>query len=212
MKKRLTAFFLVLLLTACTAPDQPTISLYQAVQRGDLEQVDRHLYYAADINKAFADGRFPLHIAARYGRVVLLRLLLKHGADIAARNRDGDSALAVAILAGRTQAADVLLKAGTALDASALLLKAATRNSRDRDVLRYLLKQNANIEIRDQQGNTPLLIAILQKNSRLTHHLVDHGADVNAQDSKGHSALQIARQLQLDDIVSLLLRTGAISQ
>jgi len=198
------------LLTACSEPDRPSVALYLAVQRGDLDQLERHIHWGTDINEILPNGQHPLHTAADKGRIIMVKTLLEHGADIDRSTADGDSALDLAILSGRTQVAEVLLDQGARLDASALLLKAAATGVTDRDTVRFLTERGADLERRDTSGDTPLLIAIRQDNHRLAAHLVNRGADVNAQTADGRSALSLARQLQLPELISLLQRQGAL--
>lgn len=211
MKRRLLIPLAVLLsLTgACSEPDRPSVSLYLAVQREDLDQVKRHLYWGSDINVVFPNGRYPLQMAAENGRIILVKTLLEHGADIDTATADGDTALDLAILAGRTEVAEVLLAHGARLEASALLLKAAAQGVTDRDIVRFLIERGADTEQRNAAGDTPLLIAIRQGNHRLATHLVNMGADVNTQSSDGHSALELARDAGATELVSLLRRQGA---
>lgn len=200
---------LILLLAACSEPDKPSVALYLAVQRGDIDQLERHIHWGTDINAGLPDGRYPLHIAAEKGEIVMVKILLKHGADIEQVTADGDTALELAILTGRTQLAEVLLAQGARLDASSLLLKAAAAGITDRDSLRFLIERGADTEQRNAEGDTPLLIAIRQDNHRLATHLVNKGADVNAKAADGRSALTLARELQLPELISLLQRQGA---
>lgn len=199
----------LLALSACDALDKPTISLYLAVQRGDIDQVERHIHWQTDINAAFPNGRYPLHEAAEKGRIIILRSLVKHGAKLNTPDNSGATAIGLAILSGKTQAADILLKAGAKYDASALLLQAAQRNLTDRDIVRFLVRHNADIETQDADGNTPLLLAVAQNNHRLAQHLIEQGADVNAQGKNGQSVLRTAQQKASDEIQQLLLRHGA---
>ena len=155
------------------------------------------------------NGQYPLHLAAEKGRIIMVRTLLKHGADIDARTADGDSALDLAILSGRTQIAEILLREGGQLDASAVLLKAATQGVTDRDTVRFLTERGADLEQRDANGDTALLIAIRQDNHRLATHLVARGADVNVQAADGRSALTLARDLEFPELISRLQRQGA---
>lgn len=197
------------LLGACSEPDKPSISLYLAVQRGDLDQLERHIYWGSDIDAPLPNGQYPLHAAAQQGRIVMVKTLLKHGAVIDQKTDDGNTALDVAILAGRTQIAELLLKEGAQLDASALLAKAAQAGSTDRDVVRFLIARGADTEYRDAVGDTPLLIAIRQDNHRLASHLVSQGAEVNVTTADGKTALALATELGLSELVSLLKRQGA---
>jgi len=211
MRPSPTLFLLVLiaLLGACSEPDKPSVPLYLAMQRGDLDQLERHLHWRTDINRMLPNGQYPLHIAAEKGKIVMAKILLKHGANIDQASADGDTALDLAILSGRTQLAEVLLAQGAQLDASTLLLKAAAAGITDRDSLRFLVEHGADTEQRNAAGDTALLIAIRQDNHRLATHLVNQGADVNVQAADGRSALVLARELQLPELVSLLQRQGA---
>lgn len=210
--KFLSIFLLAVLLltvTGCSDPDRPSVPLYLAVQRGDLDQLERHIFWGTDVNTALPDGKYALHIAAEKGRIVMVRTLLKHGADINQTSADGDTPIDLALLTGRTQLAELMITQGARLDASALLLKAASAGITDRDTVRFLIERGADTEGRDAAGDTPLLIAIRQDNHRLATHLVNRGADVNAQAADGQSALALARSLQFQELISLLTRQGA---
>lgn len=206
----LLALLLSLLLAGCGKPDEPTISLFAAVERADIAQLERHIHWKTDVDAPLPNGRYPLHEAARLGRVVMLKLLLKQGVQLDPRDRDGHTPLELAILNGRTQAAITLIRAGAAFDPSHLLLLSAQANVTDRDVVRFLKSRGADIDVRDDQGNTPLLIAAQHGNHRLIHHLVEYGADVNARNQAGETALTLVRRQGLPEVEQYLLRNGAI--
>lgn len=209
-RSRLFAIALLgLLTTACDAPDQPTVPLYLAVQRGDLEQLDRHLHWDTDINAALPDGRYPLQAAAALGRQVMVQRLLRHGADIKATDDAGRTALDIAVLAGRTRVAEILLEHGATLEPSALLLQAAESDTMNRDTVRFLVQHGADTEQRNAAGDTPLLIAIRHGNHRLATHLLAQGADFDAATADGKTALELARELGATEMVSMLSRLGA---
>ncbi len=209
--KTIRLFFLLflLLLGGCSAPDQPSISLYLAVQRGDVDQIERHIYWGSDIDQLDPDGNRALHVAASQGRQIIVQILLKHGADTNLPDQADHKPLYYALLAGRTQLAELLVTNGAQFDADQLLLAMAVASVSDRDVIRYLVKQGANLETIDNTGQTALVIAVTHDNHRLLRHLIDQGADVNARSADGHSALWIANQLKLGDIAHPLKRNGA---
>jgi ankyrin repeat protein len=209
MKKLLLTALLPLLLAACGEPDRPSISLYLALQHGDIDQIERHIYWGTDINALDADGRRPLHVAAERGRTVVLELLLEHGADVNAPDQAGRTPIQRAVLNGRTQIADLLLQHGARLDPGELLLEAAAQGVQDRDVVRWLVGHGADLNQKDAAGDTALLLAARSGNHRLALHLVDEGADVNVHDAAGRSAIAVARAAGQLDIVSLLQRYGA---
>lgn len=207
--KLLAVAVLALLVAACSEPDRPKVTLYLAVQRGDLEQLERHIYWGTDIDAQLPNGKLPLHIAAEKGRFSMVRTLLKHDADINAKSADGDTALDLAILTGRTQVAEMLIAEGATLDPSTLLLRAAEIGVTDRDIVRFLVERGADTAVRNAAGDTALLIAIRQDNHRLATHLVNQGADVNVAASDGQSALALARSLGVGELIALLERSGA---
>ena len=212
LKRRYMLIVMILLsglIIACDAQDRPTISFYLATQRGDLDQFERHLHWQAGINQSFPDGRYPLHVVAEQGKISLLEALLAHQAVLTVRDAAGRTPVESAILHGHIQAAEVLLNAGAAINASGLLLRAAQQGSQDRDVVRFLIRQGADLEVADAAGNTPLLIAIQQHNHRLVAHLLAQGADVDARNVQGQSALSLAQQQQLETIQHSLRRYGA---
>jgi ankyrin repeat protein len=211
MKSRILSLVLLgLMLGACSRLEEPTVSWQLAVVRGDIEQVERHIHWDTDINTPFPNGRYPLHEAAAKGRVIMLKLLLENDARLDVEDTEERTPLELAVLNGRTQAASVLLRANAQLDASKILLVAARKNVEDRDVVRFLKEQGADFEVTDDQGNTPLMLAVSQKNHRLTHHLVEQGADVNATNKVGKTPLALAEEVGATELVLFLQRNGGV--
>jgi ankyrin repeat protein len=200
---------LLLFLTTCSAPDKPTIGLYLAVQRGDIDQIERHIYWGADINQPNVDGETPLHVAAAKGRLVVVKLLLKHAAEIDAANRDGHSPLYAAVMADRTQVAQYLVDQGAVIEPDQLLMEVVNNGVTDRDVVEFLLANGADINHTDTSGMTPLLLAITKNQRLLTKRLIAHGADVNKPGGSGKSPLQTATEGGNQEIIRLLKRNGA---
>lgn len=209
ISRSLLALVTLLALNGCGAPDEPNVSLYAALKRGDIDQLERHIHWGTDVDAPLPGGSYPLHESARLGRIVVLKMLLKQGVQLEPRDSAGRTPLELALLNGRTQAAEVLIEAGAAFDPSALLLLIARKNISDRDVVRFLKRNGADIDIRDPAGNTPLLIAADHGNHRLIHHLLEYGADVNARNDAGESALDLVRQKELPEVEKYLLRNGA---
>lgn len=202
--------FLGTVFTGCSQPDQPTIGLYVAIKRGDIDQVERHIFWKTDINSLNIDGQTPLHESAINGRIIISQLLLKNGAEINKKNKDNQTALDVALLNGRTQLADVLIdKFSAGFDATRSLFDIVNQHVHDRDVIRFLVRRGARINSHDENGDTPLIIAVKNGKRLVAKHLIDSKADVNVSSKDGVTPLATAKQINNQDLVSLLLSNGA---
>lgn len=200
---------LALLFSACSDPKPPTLGLYPAIHRGDIDQIKRHIHSGTDINQVDADGRRPLHVAAGRGRYVITQMLVKSGADIDAPDREGHSPLYAALMTGRTQVADLLIKQGGKFDPDILLTQTVVNGVADRDVIDLLVRHGADVNHLNVDGNSPLMLAISHRQRVLVRQLVAKGANVNMPDASGRFPLQLANEVQDADIISLLKRNGA---
>ncbi|HPG56700.1 MAG TPA: ankyrin repeat domain-containing protein [Candidatus Wallbacteria bacterium] len=78
------------------------------------------------------------------------------------------------------------------------------------EAVKTLLTQGASVDARDANGNTCLITAVRRKkNADLINLLIDNGADVNAQNPAGDSALTVAAAACGADIIDKLVAHGA---
>ena len=199
----------MLFMAACSDPDRPTIGLYMAVHRSDLDQIKRHIFWGTDINQTDANGQTPLHVAAEKGRLIVAKLLLEHGANIEGKDSEGHPPIHAAVMAGRTQIAQLLIGKGAQFNTNNLLYHAVQKNVADRDVIEFLIQHGADINQVHKDGLTPLLEAINHDHRALVKLLIINGADVNKPSSGGKMPLQAARQRKNSSIIRLLQRNGA---
>jgi len=203
------AIALAAMVGGCGKPDRPTVNLYLTLERGDLDQLKRHVAWDTDVLSPLPDGRTPLQIAAADGREVFVELLLEAGADPEARGADGHNAMETALINGRIQVATLLAPRKKPIDANALLLVLAQHGTRDRDALAFVLQRGANLSTRGPDGDTPLLIAARRNDRVFVRHLLDRGADPFVTDAQGKSALAVAEELGHEDVARLLRGQGA---
>ena len=87
------------------------------------------------------------------------------------------------------------------------------------DIMEFLLKKGANIDVADGEGNTPLMLAIKKplfsrKKKEIIEFLVKRGADVNKANKDGYTAFTLALKAGLIDedngesILKLLTKKG----
>jgi len=203
------AIVLAAVLGGCGEPDKPTVNLFLTLERGDLDQLKRHIAWGTDVLSPMPDGRTPLQIAAADGREIFVELLLEAGADPEARGADGHNAMETALINGRIQVANLLTPRNKPIDANALLLVLAQHGTRDRFTLAFLLQRGANLNSRGPDGDTPLLIAVRRNDRVFVRQLLDRGADPFVTDARGKSALAVAEELGHEDVARLLRGQGA---
>ena len=117
--------------------------------------------------------------AAHKGCVELTLELLRDGASVRARRREGDAALHHAVKATEPEVAKILLQHG------------------------------ADVELRDLSGATPLFLAIEANRVQTVALLIEHGANVNAPGRSAVAPIAAAAFNGSQRIVDLLLAKGA---
>ncbi len=152
-----------------------------------------------------------LHVAARAGDREAIHSLLAGGADVNARDDAGNTPLMVAAMCADAETVNTLLKAGADVKAknkagATALLRAATFPAR----AELLLTAGADVAVQSESGNSALMLAARKPgNSALVKRLLERGADVNAKNGLGATALMGAVAAGDADSVNLLLDKGA---
>lgn len=122
-----------------------------ADEPGDPEVVEVLLEHGANVMPKSTDGsRTPLHTAAARGNTSGIRLLLKWGAELEARDKDGEAPLHTAARAGKVAAVSLLLDHGANIDARDAggwtpVHRAAWNNHRK--VVKLLAARNADMNL-----------------------------------------------------------------
>ncbi len=141
----------------------------------DLDKIKLLVASGADVNARSANlQRTPLLIAASYpGSVEILRLLVDHGADIHAKDRNGMHALGRATLSADVDVVRFLVEHGC--DPNEPGYGSNVRYARQyRPSLDYLLSKNAKVE------KEALAMAAHWQDPKLIERWIELGADVNA--------------------------------
>ncbi|XP_030424301.1 poly [ADP-ribose] polymerase tankyrase-2 isoform X4 [Gopherus evgoodei] len=171
------------------------VPLHNACSYGHYEVAELLVKHGAVVNVADLWKFTPLHEAAAKGKYEICRLLLQHGADSTKKNRDGNTALDL-VKDGDTDIQDLLRGDAALLDAAKKGCLARVKKLCSPD----------NVNCRDTQGrhSTPLHLAAGYNNLEVAEYLLQHGADVNAQDKGGLIPLHNAASYGADDVNALL--------
>ena len=178
-------------------------TLHETIKLG-LHKLTRELLLAdpASVDKRSRDG-MPLCLAA--SNIRLLRLLLRHGADVNVRDPFGYTPLMRAIEADEAQAVAELLRRDVELDIFGAI------GVGDSAAVAKLLRENPNA-VQPQHGQLPLIWAVRTGDWALVEQLLANGADVNATQEGGwnaNTALTTAMTRKYDDFVQPLIDAGA---
>ncbi|KAJ4448420.1 hypothetical protein ANN_10436 [Periplaneta americana] len=170
-------------------------SFCEVVEQGHIQLVAFMLRNGANVNSVLISQRFkidkytPLHAAARYGRLALTMFLVKHGADVMARDRWGATALHRAAQYNHLEVVKYLLERGTAAR-EWLIGRLGSRASPSGSI--------ANVG--DEDCDTPLHYAARGGALDVVRYLIQEKlADVNACNCDGETALTVSERSVLRD-------------
>lgn len=231
--------------SACNRRTAQAVDLNQALMRaaekGDSKAVEQLLDHGANIEARDLQDDTPLMVAAEGNDVTLMRLLLQRGANPEAKNHNGDTALLEAVRADSSEALAVLLEKGSNLsEKNEALLEAASGGpvmTKDRApgtgnnqpqvpataqespwvaTVRILLDSGAEMETRDSDGATPLMLAASVGETGIFKFLLERGAKMDVRDKRGATILIVAAcgcalttMNPTDEVVKILLNRGA---
>ncbi|MHC9538070.1 MAG: ankyrin repeat domain-containing protein [Vulcanimicrobiota bacterium] len=137
-------------------------------------------------------GNTLLHVAVKKRDDDMIRLLIRKGADVNAKNMNGNTALHYA---ADTGTAMILIKSGAHIDAKnkrgdTLLHKSAYNGMED--MVRVLLLNGADSNAVNDKGMTPLHSASMGGSALMIERMVKNGANVNSLDLRGRTPMHYA--------------------
>jgi ankyrin repeat protein len=165
--------------------------------------------HSQDVNAwGFDREETPLHVSSRLGHVEITRVLLKHGADIEARDKRDWSPLDRATTKGHVELTRVLLEHGANVNARDKRRRTPLYLASDWGkpaVVQVLLRHGADVNARDKDNEAPLQRAKVKEVAQI---LLEHGADANSLETRNRTQLHLASENGRVALVQVLLEHG----
>src|SRR5512138_425168 len=192
-----------------------SLSFFDAIKQGNRYEVERQLIFNPSLIRSKEDGLSPVMVAAYHGQQEIalflasktvtltifeaaaigkignvVRLLARDPALVSTYSEDGFQPLGLACLFGQFEVAEYLVKAGAPLNSvSHNQLKVAPIQSavaaRQEKIVKLLLENGADPNIREQCGYTPLHAAAQNGDEAMLRTLLYGGADITLQGEDG---------------------------
>jgi len=156
-------------------------------------------------------GRSLLHWATAADRAELVDLLLDNGADVDVADAAGVTPLHIAAASGLRQIAEKLLAHGANMnepDRQGATPFEMARSYEQDEMMDFFLPAIA-ADALDENGNTPLHLAVFYARAKVVRQMLARGDDIEAVNQDGHTPLHVAAASGQVEIAGLLLDKGA---
>jgi ankyrin repeat protein len=164
----------------------------------------------ADIDAQDANGDAVINWAAYMGEYTFTKLLLDKGAKTNQKSIHSDNVMGVALKEWKDSIVDLLIdykKGIHKVEPHRKPLIAAVKKNDFAFVKKHLNQQNCTM--RDEAGNTLLIIAATKGYDNIVRLLLLNQADINAINPVGHTALNKAIYFKKNKIAKYLIEHGA---
>lgn len=185
-----------------------------AAHHGDTALVLKLLKSGVPPDAADSEGRTALWYAAQQGSRPLCEALLAASASARQADHNGDTPLHIASQRGHNEVMNLLLASGNGTSLLNLTnakggtpLHTASAAGQSRAV-ETLLQHGADINRRDQAGNTALMLAVSNNRAATVGVLIGQGAALDKRNNNKKNALEMAEQLGHQKVAALLRKAA----
>ena len=199
-----------------------TYPLHEAARTGDLDAVNHFIIvHMADVNATTSYGDTPLHYATGdgtgVGHVPVVSVLIAAGANVNAKEDEGQVPLHQAAIKGNIPVISMLIAAGADVNARNGYNQTPLHEAAEGGkaiAISVLIAAGASVNAKDAGGGTPLneaarLAGYDHISVAVFSALLAAGADVNAKNNNGKTPLHIVISERNQAVALVLLAFGA---
>eukprot|EP00802_Teleaulax_amphioxeia_P018863 Tamp_19073.p1 GENE.Tamp_19073~~Tamp_19073.p1 ORF type:complete len:365 (+),score=95.67 Tamp_19073:40-1095(+) len=193
----------------CNMQDEKGKTALSRCASGDHQCVRFLLQAGADVDLADKDGISPLHYASLSSSYENVNLMLQHEAHVNTFDKiNGSSPLHDACFSGSLKCVKALVEAGANVNMhtkstkdknkGAVALHYAAQENRH-DIVEYLIRKSAGVNIQDARGCTPLHYAAYKGSGDAVRVLLQNKADKDRTNHDGNTAAKLMQTSQMVD-------------
>ena len=168
--------------------------------RGDSKKVQWYIDNGVDIDAGYQDGTNLLHYLSTGQDREMIQLLLKNNANVNLRDH--------------SQRTPLFIIAQVSSDLRSDILSGPVKNPEEKNrqrkekaflIAKDLIEYGADVNVKNNKGNTPLLCACYKENEKLVDLLLSHNADVFAKNEKGTDSFKCALNYKNMSIINSIV-------
>lgn len=194
----------------------PTTKLDRAIDSQDIGAVEEAIKSGADLNPWCAWGDTLLNDAIKTGNLEIVKILIDNGAYVEGQG-NCVTPLSTAIVSNNENVVDFLISKGANVNNNARendvfnypIIMAAHLN--EPSILEKLIKAGADVNIKDSNNETALIIAAESGHKNIVEILLTYHADINTQTKGCWNAVDRAILENKGEVVEILKAKGAKS-
>ena len=183
-----------------------------ALHKKDIEMIQT-LITKKNVTAKDSAGNTPLHTAILHDAPFdYIQYIVNTGADVNARNKDGDSVLYLATQKNMKNVGELLIDKGADIFATNMQNYSPLRLALEAggDVQSWLITSRT-MNMTDGSGNTPLHYASEWTLNKAVLSLIEKGAQINAVNSNGETALFSAVKADSPSTINVLAENGIVT-
>lgn len=188
---------------------------------GDVDNVKKSMEDGVDVDvlvntgmadvgllSARLDEVSPLYVAVYCGHYSVVKMMLEHGADVNIKNSIGETSLLWAVNCQRTDLVKLLLEHDANANIRDIYLRSplgTASNYKNTEIVRLLLSQKGiKVNLKDEDGDTPLHSACINFRLKTVKLLLDNHAKANIRNKEKETPIDIAKKHNDIKMIKLL--------